>query len=53
MYSANFCIVGMMKNMVNPLPNSFNCCIKQRLDNIEHPGLTPEWIQNIDTADYL
>ena len=42
----------MMKDMLNPLSNSF-IFFKQRLADLEHPAQITEWNQNIDTAAYL
>ena len=49
----NFCLVFMTKDTLNPLPNSFNFFVKQRLDKIEHPALITEWTHNMVTSDYL
>ena len=53
MYTADFCLVGMMKDMLNPLSKSFNYFVKQRIDEIEHSSLVTEYINNMDSAAYV
>ena len=46
----NFCLIFMMKDMLNPLLNSV---FKQCCDKIEHPDLITDWTHNMDAAVYL
>ena len=52
MYTTNLGLVGMLKDTLNPLTNSFSL-FKQRLDKLEHTYHITEWIHNINTYAYL